>query len=127
VLIITTNHVERLDGALIRPSWVDKQVAFRLADKDIIAQLFCNVYSHSNDDVADEGVQVEDDDIVEQLAADFADKVPQLEFSPAEILSFLLENRQSPGMAVENVQQWTIRMREEKKKVKRADSWVLSA
>jgi mitochondrial chaperone BCS1 len=127
VLIMTTNHVERLDGALIRPGRVDKQVEFGLADKDIIAQLFCNVYSHSNDDVADEGVQVEDDDIVEQLAADFADKVPQLEFSPAEILSFLLENRQSPGMAVENVQQWTIRMREEKKKVKRADSWVLSA
>jgi chaperone BCS1 len=122
VLIITTNHVERLNGALIQPGWVDKQVAFRLADKDIIAQLFCNVYSHSNDDVADEGVQVEDNDIVEQLAADFADKVPQLEFSPAEILSFLLENRQSPGMAVENVQQWTIRMREVKKKVKRADS-----
>jgi chaperone BCS1 len=124
---MTTNHVERLDGALIRPGRVDKQVAFRLADKDIIAQLFCNVYSHSNNDVADEGVQVEDDDIVEQLAADFADKVLQLEFSPAEIMSFLLEYRQSPSMAVENVQQWTIRMREEKKKVKRADSWVLSA
>jgi mitochondrial chaperone BCS1 len=124
---MTTNHVERLDGALIRPGRVDKQVEFGLADKDIIAQLFCNVYSYLNDNVVDEGVQVEDDDIVKQLAADFANKVPQLEFSPAEILSFLLENRQSPSMAVENVQQWTIRMREEKKKVKRADSWVLSA
>ena len=127
MLIMTTNHVERLDGALIRPGRVDKQVEFGLADKDIITKLLCNVYSHSNDDVVDKRVQVEDDDIVEQLAADFADKVLQLEFSPAKILSFLLENRQSPSMAVENVQQWTIRMREEKKKVKRADSWVLSA
>jgi mitochondrial chaperone BCS1 len=82
---------------------VNKQVTFRLADKDIIAQLFCNIYSHSNDDVTDEGVQVEDDNIVEQLAADFANKVLQLEFSPAEILSFLLENRQSSGIAIENV------------------------
>lgn len=56
MLIMTTNHVERLDSALIQPGRVDKQVAFRLADKDIIAQLFCNVYSHSNNDVADEGV-----------------------------------------------------------------------
>jgi chaperone BCS1 len=56
VLIMTTNYVERLDGALIRPGQVDKQVAFGLADKDIIAQLFYNVYSHSNDDVVDEGV-----------------------------------------------------------------------
>src|SRR5438046_10007997 len=111
---------------LIRPGRVDKQVAFGLADKDIIAQLFCNVYGHSNNDIASEGVQVEDDDIGEQLTIDFADKVPQLEFSLAEIISFLLENRQSPGMAVENVQQWTTRIREEKKKVKRADSWVLS-
>jgi hypothetical protein len=37
--------------------------------------------------------------------ADFADKVPQLEFSLAEILSFLFRNKQSPSMAVENVQQ----------------------
>jgi chaperone BCS1 len=40
VLIMTTNHVERLNSALIQPGWVDKQVAFGLADKDIIAQLF---------------------------------------------------------------------------------------
>jgi chaperone BCS1 len=37
VLIITTNHVDRLDGALIRPGLVDKQVEFGLANKDIIA------------------------------------------------------------------------------------------
>lgn len=84
VLIMTTNYVERLDSALIRRGRVDKQVAFGLADKDIIAQL----YSHSYDDVADKGVQAEDDDIVKQPAADFADKVPQLEFSPAEIIFF---------------------------------------
>jgi mitochondrial chaperone BCS1 len=64
VLIMTTNHVKRLDSALIQPGRVDKQVVFRLADKDIIAQLFCNVYSHLNDDVADKGVQVEDNNIV---------------------------------------------------------------
>lgn len=37
VLIMTTNHAERLDSALIRPGWVDRKVAFGLADKDIIA------------------------------------------------------------------------------------------
>jgi chaperone BCS1 len=127
VLIMTTNHVERLDGALIRPGRVDKKVAFGLADKDTIAQLFCIVYKRSEDDFSDEGIQAEDDNTVEQLAKDFADKVPVLEFSPAEVMSFLLENRQCAGIVAEKVQEWIARTRGEKKSIKRADSWVLSA
>ena len=37
------------------------------------------------------------------MAEEFAAKVPELEFSPAEILSFLLEYRQSPEEAIANV------------------------
>lgn len=40
VLIMTTNHIERLDPALIRPGRVDMRVGFHLADKDMISQLF---------------------------------------------------------------------------------------
>ena len=39
----------------------------------------------------------------EQLAKGFAANVPELKFSPAEIQSFLLANKQSPDMAVAKV------------------------
>lgn len=33
VLIMTTNHIEKLDAALVRSGRVDKKVEFRLADR----------------------------------------------------------------------------------------------
>jgi chaperone BCS1 len=44
VLIMTTNHINHLDEALIRPSHIDKKVKLRLADSNIAADLFCLVF-----------------------------------------------------------------------------------
>jgi hypothetical protein len=44
---------------------------------------------------------------VERLAKEFVVKVPELKFSPAEILSFLLEYKKSPEEAIGNVEQLT--------------------
>ncbi|KAH8746605.1 P-loop containing nucleoside triphosphate hydrolase protein [Diaporthe sp. PMI_573] len=104
LLIMTTNYIEKLDAALVRPGRVDKKVEFRLADKDTTVQLFSIVYKRLENDSPMEG-KVMEDDMVDRLAKDFADKLPELEFSPAEIY-------------------WMNKTREEKKKVKRADSWV---
>lgn len=43
--------------------------------------------------------------------------MPKLEFSPAEILSFLLEHKQSPKEAIDSVEAWAARIMEDKKKV----------
>jgi chaperone BCS1 len=40
VLIMTTNHIEHLDGTLIRPGRAEKKLRFKLADRKISAQLF---------------------------------------------------------------------------------------
>jgi chaperone BCS1 len=40
VLIITTNHAERLDAALIRPSRVDMKLELKYINQDINARLF---------------------------------------------------------------------------------------
>jgi chaperone BCS1 len=42
---------------------------------------------------------------VDRLAKEFAARVPELRFSPAEVLSFLLEYRHSPEEAIDNVEQ----------------------
>jgi chaperone BCS1 len=137
VLIMTTNHITRLDEALIRPGRVDKKVELGLADKKMTADLFCVVFKPVEGDVAPpknaqsdvlvgedrkvhEAARNQGEEVkrVERLAEEFAARLPELEFSPAEIVSFLLEYRQSPGEAINNVEAWTTRIREERKKAK---------
>jgi chaperone BCS1 len=121
ILIMTTNHITRLDEALIRPGRVDQKVELGLADKKMTADLFRLVFKPMEGDVAlpedaqSGGLVGEDEKVpeaawsqneeaeVERLAEEFAAEVPQLEFSPAEILSFLSGYRKSPEEAIGNV------------------------
>ncbi len=84
----------------------------------MITQLFYIVFKRLEGDLPHLGKRVEDDQTVERLAKEFAAKVPKLEFSPAEVLSFLLANKQSPGQAVDNVEVSMTRIIEERKKAK---------
>ncbi|KAK7615641.1 BCS1 N terminal-domain-containing protein [Phyllosticta paracitricarpa] len=52
VLIMTTNHPEKLDDALIRPGRVDLQVEFTLATKDQIHDIFVRMYAPDGDEPA---------------------------------------------------------------------------
>ena len=45
VLIMTTNHPEKLDAALVRPGRVDRRVEFKLAKKEQIRELFLRMYA----------------------------------------------------------------------------------
>ncbi|TEY75111.1 hypothetical protein BOTCAL_0065g00120 [Botryotinia calthae] len=45
ILIMTTNHIEKLDEALIRPGRVDMTVHFDLATKDNMEQIFISIYA----------------------------------------------------------------------------------
>jgi hypothetical protein len=58
----------------------------------------------------------DDEAEVERLAEQFAAKVPELKFSPAEIQSFLLVHKKSPSIAVVEVEQWVTKTMEEKNK-----------
>jgi chaperone BCS1 len=122
ILIMTTNHITRLDEALIRPGRVDKKVELGPADNRMTADLFCLVFKPVQGDVApaedaqrgDNGNvyeaaenQREEAERVERLAKGFAAKVPELRFSPAEIFEFLLGYRKSPEEAIDNVEQLT--------------------
>lgn len=48
VLILTTNHPEKLDAALIRPGRVDMKIEFKLAGEEAIAGLFMRMYEDNN-------------------------------------------------------------------------------
>jgi len=51
VLVMTTNHIEKLDEALIRPGRVDMTVKFDLADTDIIITIFRAIFATLDDDI----------------------------------------------------------------------------
>ena len=104
ILIMTTNHIEHLDDALIRPGRSDKKVHFKLADQNISTQLFHAVFKQLPNQK--QRNEEHDQETVEGLARDVASKMPEQVFSPAEVLSFLLERKKSPYVAVSGVESW---------------------
>lgn len=126
VLIMTTNHIKRLDPALIRPGRADEKVEFQLADEGMLSQLFFLVYDPRQETIgADAGQQKRTRDTEMQvLAREFVAKIPKQEFSPAEIMSLLLTHKLSPRQAIAEVDAWMEKVGKERK-VMRSDSWVL--
>ncbi|KAK2005331.1 P-loop containing nucleoside triphosphate hydrolase protein [Colletotrichum eremochloae] len=112
VLIMTTNHIEHLDDALIRPGRVDKKIEFQLADSDVIRKLFCTVFEQSEEELPNAESRDKDKEEVRRLAVRFAAMIPELEFSPANILSFLLSNRDSPSKALADAERWMSQVKE---------------
>ncbi|KAI3528848.1 mitochondrial chaperone bcs1 [Colletotrichum abscissum] len=125
VLIMTTNHIEHLDEALIRSGRVDKKIEFQLADADVTRKIFNTVFQQSEEELSDLDNREDSNEEVRRLAGQFAALVPELEFSPADIFSFLLANRDSPSGALAEVEGWVSRTREERA-LRRGDSWLQS-
>ncbi|KAF2874457.1 P-loop containing nucleoside triphosphate hydrolase protein [Massariosphaeria phaeospora] len=118
LLIMTTNHIGRLDPALIRPGRVDMKLELHLANEDMTNQLFYFVY---NTPPKIKERVVEDCELL-HLAQEFVAKVPKLEFSPAKVLSFLLANKHSPRHGIANVAAWMEKLQEERTKLTRITS-----
>lgn len=57
---------------------------------------------------------------VERQMNAFAAKVPESEFSPAEIMSYLVRHWHSPATAIEHCDQWAVDLLQEKKAKKGA-------
>lgn len=119
LLIMTTNHIDHLDPALIRAGRVDKKIALPNADRDVMFRLFCMIFKQVGDEILNPEHPAQDE-TVERYAREFATKIPEWEFSPAEIQSFLVEHRGSARVAVEKVQEWIDRTRAERSKMVKA-------
>ncbi|KAJ5593451.1 hypothetical protein N7537_010355 [Penicillium hordei] len=118
VLVMTTNHIEHLDEALIRPGRADKKV---LLIRRFPLNFFNTVFKQTADHK--ESKHKFGDETIERLANDFASKMPDQVFSPAEVLSFLLEQKNSPFSAVTSVENWVAKTKAGSQ-LKREGSWV---
>lgn len=164
VLIMTTNHPEKLDEALIRPGRVDLQVAFTNATRSQIKELFERMYTddlpgthivtsdsqtkngyangyangkvsggheskqhndkpksqqqgaglnpashhHQNGAAVSPGnaIEVVTNAQLKEIAQEFASKIPDSVFTPAEIQGFLLKRKKEPLRARNEVEKW---------------------
>lgn len=89
LLFMTTNHLERLDPALIRPGRVDRRIEARLADAGMAHRMFLLFFPG----------QI-------CLAQEFAENFRETPVSTAAIQGFLLLYRDEPETAVRRPVEW---------------------
>ncbi|KAJ3070104.1 hypothetical protein HDU98_006843 [Podochytrium sp. JEL0797] len=125
MLIMTTNHIEKLDAALIRPGRVDVKVLFDKATqaqvRDLFIQFFTkppvppaspvdtlsptNLLDDNTNTVLTNQLQQEEQDphALHALAVEFSHRVPEKGVSMAAVQGHLMRFKQSPEEAVKEV------------------------
>ena len=128
ILIMTTNHPEKLDAALIRAGRVDMQVKFTFATRQQIKHLFIRMYqldtdlsslrrpSFSSEDkysatakaafVGDWSTTTLSESQLDAIAQQFAEELPEETFAPSDVQGYLLMHKKNPRDAVEQVGAW---------------------
>jgi hypothetical protein len=88
ILIMTTNHMKKLDPALLRPGRCDVKITFCNASHEQLATMFLRFFPESQDN-----------------AIRFADSLPAGKFSLAQVQAHLVRYRHSDITAVEEASQ----------------------
>lgn len=150
ILIMTTNHLDKLDKALIRPGRVDMTVKFDLASTPMIATIFRSIFATLEGDAPKstnstvvirspkkassielskakaleeerktkllEAERVAEEARIHALGTRFAEIIPAMTFSPAEIQGYLLRYKRNPEAAIANAAEWVTDTKVEKVK-----------
>lgn len=109
ILIMTTNHIETLDEALIRTGRADVIVTFTNVTKKQAVDMFINIYSGERWIPYEPGKpDVEDwtEDDIKRLADEFGAKIHDQTFSPALLQQYFKEFRAEPRRAVQEIDKW---------------------
>ena len=100
LLIMTTNHLEKLDPALIRPGRIDFRLYLGLTSRSQVVRLFKRFHPEST----------------EEQSEKFADSIPEHTISPASIQGYLLMHRDDPQGSVDHIKDLLKQQEEEEKR-----------
>ncbi|RAH48676.1 P-loop containing nucleoside triphosphate hydrolase protein, partial [Aspergillus brunneoviolaceus CBS 621.78] len=116
ILIMTTNHVEKLDAALRRHGRVDMTIAYGYSQTPEVVSLFKSIYASTDTDTPSFAPPVTPNlSSLDALASEFTTLVPSGEFSGAEIQGHLLDHKMSPQFAIQGVPEWLEKTEEMRK------------
>lgn len=97
ILIMSTNHPENLDLALVRAGRIDYIFEFKLADRQMTKDIFVRMMREDSKPI--------DEELLEQ-AETFANHIPEGMFAPATLQGYLLEHIGKTDEALENIGEW---------------------
>ncbi|KAE8378207.1 P-loop containing nucleoside triphosphate hydrolase protein [Aspergillus bertholletiae] len=133
ILVMTTNHPEKLDAALLRPGRVDMSIQFGYAEPADIKELFSAIYSTLEGDVRSSRAKSPPGkklrtasevpwhrfsrEQIQNLAEEFLALVPGGQCTAAEIQGYLLNHKRDPEAAIKGAEEWvqSIRLKREGK------------
>lgn len=113
----TTNYIDHLDPALLRPGRIDRKIQYKLATREQATALFLRFFPQSYITFEDSKVSSVDEkqSRLGELAKTFSQGVPEYEFSTAELQGYLLSCKKHPEQAAIGIGAWVEQERIERK------------
>ncbi|KLO17576.1 P-loop containing nucleoside triphosphate hydrolase protein [Schizopora paradoxa] len=137
ITFATTNHIEKLDPALIRAGRMDVKIEYKLATRSQISKTFLRFFEHrfvpvngtnvpsiivvkDDDDSSssdDETLPPPTDEEIQALAESFGERIPEGTFALAQVQGYLLTKKLDARKAVADAEGWVTEQLEEKKRI----------
>lgn len=123
IVLMTSNHAEKLDKALIRPGRIDKKICLGPISQRSAELMFLRMYSPDLELGLEMDFGLADGEL-EKLALKFSREIIEKTFTPAQLQGYLLNHRDYPTRAAAEIKAWVdeemAAMKEQKAQEKQA-------